>query len=116
MGNPEHISWLLEGVESWNKRRNDYLPGGFRFKPDFMGEDLYLAHLKAIKIGSQGRIPLSGVDFSETTLVEANLASSDLSNANLQFANLSGATLSHSNLTNAVMHHAVLIPFERNEA
>ena len=38
MANPEHIEWLLEGVDNWNRRRNEedfetrfirrkYLPG-----------------------------------------------------------------------------------------
>ncbi|WP_165828019.1 hypothetical protein [Rhodovulum sp. BSW8] len=28
MGNPEHLKWLLEGVEAWNARRqrDDFMP------------------------------------------------------------------------------------------
>ncbi len=108
MANPEHIAWLLEGVESWNKRRNECLPGGFRFTPDFEGADLYSAFRDANKLDHQGRIPLAGVDLSEAVLTKANLDSADLTDARLSFANLADATLLGSNLTNASLHFADL--------
>ena len=108
MANQEHIEWLLEGVESWNQRGNDYLSGGFRFLPDFEGADLYDAYREANKLDAEGNIPLSDVNLSNAILAKANLALADLSNANLQLADLSHATLWSSNLTNAVMHFADL--------
>ena len=36
MANPEHIKWLLEGVESWSARCEQE-----DFKPDFAGANIY---------------------------------------------------------------------------
>ncbi len=108
MADPNHIAWLLEGVESWNKRGNDYLPGGFRFTPNFLDADLYDAYLEANKLDAQGNIPLSGVNLSNAILAKANLALADLSNANLQLADLSEATLWGANLTDTSLHFADL--------
>lgn len=108
MANPEHIAWLLEGVESWNKRRDVYLPGVFPFAPNLLGADLHAAFGEANKLDGQRNIPLSGVNLSDAILARANLVSADLSKANLQFANLSDASLWLSNLTNAVIHDANL--------
>ena len=108
MANQEHIAWLLEGVESWNERRNNYLPGGFRFTPDFEGADLYSAFREANKLDHQRRIPLAGVDLSQAILTKANLAYADLSKANLNLADLSEATLWSANLTNTSLHFADL--------
>ena len=35
MANPEHIKWLLEGVEAWNARREQN-----PFRPDLEGADI----------------------------------------------------------------------------
>ena len=109
VANPEHIAWLLEGVESWNERRNSYLPGGFRFTPDFEGADLYSAFRDANKLDHQGRIPLAGVDLSEAVLTKANLDSADLTDARLSFANLAEATLRNAKLTKTSLHFANLV-------
>ena len=58
MANPQHVEWLLEGVEAWNQRRlND------GFTPDFENADIYREFRKARKLDRHGRIPLAGVDF-----------------------------------------------------
>ena len=56
MANPQHIAWLLEGVESWNKR---FLEGNFT--PDFEGTDIYWEFRKVGKLDNDGMIPLVGV-------------------------------------------------------
>ena len=108
MANPEHIAWLLEGVESWNKRRDNCLLGGLRFTPDFEGADLYSAFQEAKRLDHQRRIPLAEVDLSQAILTKANLDFADLSKANLSFADLADAGLWGANLTEAVIHHAIL--------
>ena len=35
MANPQHIEWLLEGVQAWNRRRDEC-----EFVPDFERADL----------------------------------------------------------------------------
>lgn len=58
MANPQHIEWLLEGVESWNKR---FLEGNFT--PDFEGANIYWEFRKVGKLDHDGMIPLAGVIF-----------------------------------------------------
>ena len=60
MANPQHIEWLLEGVEVWNERRLKDV-----FTPDFEGADLYREFRRARKLDRNGRIPLAGVDFGD---------------------------------------------------
>ena len=60
MANPQHIEWLLAGVEVWNERRLKDV-----FTPDFEGADLYWEFRRARKLDRNGRIPLSGVDFGD---------------------------------------------------
>ena len=38
MGNPQHLVWLKEGVNSWNARRASQ-----QFLPDFQSENISLA-------------------------------------------------------------------------
>ena len=110
MANPEHIEWLLEGVESWNvKRRNEHLPNGFRFTPDFEDADLFSEFLNLNRLDRDWRIPLAEADLSEAILTKANLDSADLTKANLNFANLAEATLQGVKLTNTSLYFANLI-------
>ena len=50
MANSEHVKWLLEGVASWNARReqNDFVP-------DFEGANIYEEF-------ANSDIPLVGID------------------------------------------------------
>ena len=90
MANPEHIKWLLEGVEAWNKRRkNDF------FLPDFGG---YLPR----EVDLNG-VNLSGADLSNISLIEVALSDSDIS-----FANMTNAYVAGTNLTNANLSHTDL--------
>ena len=88
MANPQHIQWLLEGVEAWNKRRqeNDFIP-------DFEGVDIRSAFADADKLDENGYF-----DLSEAKLGGANLRGADLSGANLFKANLIEANLIEANL------------------
>ena len=56
MANPQHVEWLLEGVESWNAR---FLKGDFA--PDFEGADIYWEFRRVGKLDNDGMIPLVGV-------------------------------------------------------
>ena len=103
MANPEHIAWLLEGVESWNARRNKFL-----FRPDFRGADLYSAFREANKIEGRREIPLSGADLSEAILVKANLGFADLSGADFTFSDLTEAELYGAKLTKTSLQSADL--------
>ena len=104
MANPEHIKWLLEGVESWNRRRKQQ-----DFKPDFVGANIYEEFHKAGKLNSDGYIPLSGsnlrgANFRESCLcTPGKTVGADLKHANLWWANLQDAQLTNSRLDGAVL-------------
>ena len=108
MANPEHIAWLLEGVESWNKRYNKSQPGGYPFTPNLEGADLYSAFREANKLDGNRRIPLVGVDLEGANLAGADLSFADLTDANLTLADLTAAWLWHANLINTTLHFADL--------
>ena len=108
MANPEHIAWLLEGVESWNNRREKFRLEGLRFKPDFESVDLYCVYRDADKLDLHGEIPLAGADLSEANFSKSSLNFINLTEATLYFANLTNADLEFADLTGANLWWAVL--------
>ena len=108
MANPEHTAWLLEGVESWNERRQKVPGKGYLFTPDFEGAPLYWIFRDANKLDGRGRIPLAGADLVDADLTKADLNSADLSGANLELATLAESKLWRADLTNANLHFADL--------
>ena len=102
MANSDHIKWLLEGVESWNRRREQQ-----DFKPDFVGTNIYEEFRKAGKLNSDGSIPLSKINLSRADLRDSRLWGShhgaDLRDANLWFAELERAQLNNSKLDGAAL-------------
>ncbi len=109
MANPEHIAWLLEGVETWNERHQNVPGKGYLFTPDFEGAPLYRAFWEADKLDPCGRIPLAGADLVSANLSKADLQAADLSDANLSLADLTDANLWRADLTNASFHFADLV-------
>lgn len=108
MANGEHIAWLLDGVESWNARRQKARGEGYLFTPDFSGARLYWTFRDAGKLDSLGRIPLAGADLVDADLTKADLNSADLSGAKLELASLAESKLWRADLTNANLHFADL--------
>jgi uncharacterized protein YjbI with pentapeptide repeats len=82
MANEEHLKILKQGVEAWNRWREE----NPTVWPDLSRMDL-------------SRTPLSQADLSRTDLSEAHLTWADLSRANLSGANLMQADLSGANLS-----------------
>ena len=105
MANQEHIKWLLEGVESWNARREnrDFKPG--LSDSDLSDKDLSNANLSNANFSDA---QLSRADLSRANLSCANLSDSDLSGADFSNANLSGANLTRANLSDADLSDADL--------
>ena len=108
MANPEHIEWLLEGVESWNERHKSVPREGYRFTPDFGGADLYTAFRDANKLDRHRRVPIAGADLYDANLTKVDLSFADLTSANLTLADLTGASLWHANLTDTTLHYSDL--------
>ena len=109
MANPEHIEWLLEGVDNWNRRRNEE-----DFTPDLSGANIYLKFEERGILDDEKFIPLSHINLSEANLREAifygrfTTASVDLRYANLWRVNLINAQLPNSKLNHAFLHGAEL--------
>ena len=108
MANPEHIAWLLEGVESWNERYKPSENGSYRFTPDLQDAPLYQIFREAGKLDHSTRIPLAGIDLRLANLAGADLSLADLSNAYLAVADCTGADLSYASLTGASLWEAKL--------
>ncbi|MDM3843931.1 MAG: pentapeptide repeat-containing protein [Aphanizomenon gracile PMC638.10] len=91
MANDEHLAILNQGVEVWNKWRDENPD----IRPDLSRSDLSGADL-------------SGADLTETYLNGADLRGANLSDAGLNAANLRGANLSRANLSRANLTEAQL--------
>ncbi|MFO5438767.1 MAG: pentapeptide repeat-containing protein [Dolichospermum sp.] len=111
MANPEHLAILKQGVEVWNKWRdeNQYV------RPNLSGTDLSKADLSGANLGGAFLLQanLNGANLGGAFLVEAflldaklsgaflfdaNLFDANLFDADLRWADLSGADLSGANL------------------
>ena len=103
MANPEHIKWLLEGVDAWNRRR---VRDGF--VPDLADAKLNQEFKCAGKLREDGRIPLTSVDFSKANLANVDLVGADLAGAGLSDADLRGAELAIADFTGATFAGANL--------
>src|ERR1035438_3698757 len=84
MANPEHLEILKQGVERWNKWRDEH--------PDV--------------VPSLSKADLGGTDLAGANLSKANLRLADLSFANLTTANLREAHLYQANLDGADVSRA----------
>ena len=105
MANLEHIKWLLEGVESWNTRREQE-----NFDPDFSGANIYEEFQQSGKINKEGHIPLSRINLSRADFLESCLSTPlSTGGADLRYANLQWANLQDTRLTNSRLDDAVLI-------
>ena len=67
MANSDHVKWLLEGVECWNKRREET-----HFVPNLADVNIYEEFEKAGQL-DHGYIPLSGIDLRKAILRDARL-------------------------------------------
>lgn len=111
MANPQHIQWLNEGVEAWNRRRE-----ANRFTPDLSGASLVPAGLLRGPPPWQGTQFWSEIflgdelpeDWAGTRLPGINLAGADLSHAQMNFVDFTGANLSSANLDYADLNMAFL--------
>ena len=104
MANPEHIEWLLEGVDNWNRRRNEE-----DFNPDLSGANIYREFEERGMLDNDGFIPLSNINLSGANMREAIFYSSfTTGGADMRHANLSRVKLENAQLPNSRLNHAVL--------
>jgi hypothetical protein len=101
MANLEHLEILKQGVDTWNKWRQENRD----IHPDLTQTNLDFACLSGANL--QG-INLSKTSFELANLSGANLVGANLFRANLERANLSGAYLSGANLRDTNLRKANL--------
>ncbi len=94
MANPEHLAKLKEGVEDWNKWREENPD----IKPDLSEAILKRDTLSGINLSE---VNLSGAELWSVNLSEAYLSQVNLTDAKCWKVNLSGANLEEANLTGA---------------
>lgn len=101
MPNQEHVGWLLEGVDAWNKRRQETT-----VTPDLSHLNVREEFEREGKLLSDGRvflnnINLSGANLFNINLNHAQLYDAHLDNADLTLAHLKGALLEGADLRSA---------------
>ena len=100
MANPQHITWLLEGVTAWNARREQ-----IDFWPDFDS-----ANIPAILQGSSYKhseihlgTSLEGINLRNALIRNANLSGLNLAKPDLQDAKLQGSSFASADLRGATL-------------
>jgi len=106
MANEEHLKILEQGVEQWNKWREE----NESIKPDLQVADLSGANLSGANLSRAklGNANLIGANLDDANLSRAKLGDANLSRADLSRADLSGADLSGANLSLAYLSRAKL--------
>ena len=109
MANPKHLKILKQGVEQWNKWREEHpgvrpdLSGEHLDGADLQGANLSGANLEAVDLDKADlrKAKLLEVDLTDASLLRANLGGSDLTGSDLYGADLIGATLTGADLRQA---------------
>lgn len=109
MANEEHLKILRQGVEVWNRWRED----NPEVWPDLSGTYLGFANLVEADLS---RANLSRVNLLRANLIETNLSEANLSEADLQWAILIKADLSGAKLSEAYFGFANLTEANLTEA
>ena len=115
MANLEHIDWLRDGVDHWNRRRQQTLS-----IQKLSSEDISRAlgghdreDIRQISVRLKG-INLSGADLSNSSLRDTDLTNASFRGSNFTSAKLVGSDLSGSmsvetKFTNAILRSAELV-------
>jgi len=106
MANPEHLEILKQGVEVWNRWRDENL----ETEPDLSGVVLTGANLSGagLEYTQLRKADLRGANRAFAALTCANLTEANLTEANLSSAILEGAFLDGTDLQRASLSYAYL--------
>jgi hypothetical protein len=123
MANDEHVTILKQGVDAWNKWRDEnpnvrpdlseaILSRANLSGADLTGADLGGAHLYRTDLSGAN---LRGADLTEAKILEANLVGADLSGADLTEAKIVEANLGGAHLNNANLSGTWLVRADLDE-
>ena len=101
MPNEKHIKWLLEGKDTWNKRRETQT-----FCPHFSFADIFEELRSSKKLDNNGRVNLKGFNLCHAVFNGANLSRVDFDQANLREANIIGVRLEDTSFSEADLSNA----------
>lgn len=101
MANQEHLEILKQGVEIWNRWKEEHI----YVEIDLQGVDFHASSLRGVNLGDTD---LRNANFSGADLTWSNLNKVDLRDANLDEAHLTLAALMEANLTGTRLHKAEL--------
>lgn len=104
MANEEHVAILKQGVDVWNKWREENPD----VRPYLFGAMLYEADLTGVNFNR--------ADLSGAILSKANLSNADISDASLKFAQIGYANLKRANLQDTDCTFAYLVNTDLSEA
>jgi uncharacterized protein YjbI with pentapeptide repeats len=104
MANPQHLVKIREGVQAWNKWRDE----NPRVEIDLCGAELNEANL--------GDANLSSANLTKAKLNKARFFRASLTGANLSGANLQGAILHQADMCIATLHKADLREADLSQA
>ena len=96
VADPQHIEWLLEGVDAWNSRRVS-MP----FAPFLMNADIYGEFNKRGMLDHNGRVRLNRFDLRDANLAGSDLRNTDFSEAVLRRSKLYSARLDDTDFDRA---------------
>ena len=114
MANPKHVEILKQGVDVWNKWREEnpqIIPD--LSEANLVRTDLHWANLSGAYLF---KADLSRANLSEANLSGANLSQADLFKADLSRTYLAGANLAGANLSKANLSVAILLRADLTEA
>ena len=103
LANPQHTQWLLEGVQSWNKRREQQ-----HFEPDLRDATVSEEFIASGIIKRGDEIPLAGINLNHAKCRDADFGTPSMAGANLRKANLRDADFRNVDLVYAKLDGADL--------
>jgi hypothetical protein len=114
MANPEHLKILKQGVEKWNKWREEHPEVTADLRgANLSGSDLHKAVLWEADLS---RADLCKANLRGAILIRANLTGAKLIRADLTQAKLSEANLSGANVSAAILREAYLLDADLTSA
>ena len=111
MANSTHLSWLLEGKDNWNARRESE-----DFQPNFFQADIVGIFRILGRLDPNGKVPLTGFNLSDGIFTGAILDDVNFSQADLRSAKFAGGSAKGTDFTGVDLTGACFGPMYLGDA